>query len=93
MNFNPFCSSGQAMKIYQVFIRCTALAGSRPYTSEQTLYSSEGIREIRGCCGKGWNCRALLGHQGGRDIQTTVLERSRRASCLEVVLYSLGFAG
>ena len=93
MNFNTFCSPGQTMNIYQVFIRSTALAGSRQYTSEQTLYSSEKIREVRGCCGMGWNCKAPLGHQGGRDTQPAVLERSRRASCLEVVLSSLGFAG
>lgn len=43
MNFNPFCPSGQAMKIYQVFIRCTALAGSRPYTSDR-LYIA--VREL-----------------------------------------------
>ena len=64
MNFNPFCSSGQAMKICQVFIRCTALAGSRQYISEQTYIA---VRELG-------RLEVVVGEGNGTPLQHSCLE-------------------
>lgn len=44
-------------------------------------YAGERNREISSHCGKGWNCRALLERQGGRDIQLSLRDQGKLPVC------------